>query len=413
MARGSSDATALGIAQDQGARPYQEDRAVRMDLPKGTGFVLCDGMGGHAGGDVAASLATEHFAAVMAQASERPVPDRLAAALKAANQALAEALAQSDELEGMGATLVGVVIDDGRVWWVSVGDSPLWVIRNGETLRLNENHSLAAVVDAAARRGEISEEQARRDPRRNQLRSAVMGHEIDLVDLPSRPTELEAGDIVLAASDGVETLSDLEIGQLVSSRAAAGMPQVAGELVEAVIAREKRRQDNVTVCLYQFPGRKPAAGGSASRPGRRYLALGIVAILLGVIAASGIYFVPKWLDARSAAVDDAEAGDTVIDGDMAAPEEDGDASGALPDPEAGADGNPDAQGGADDGLQDGGAPVGDVQTDTPVDGIQPETSADDVTADDGTVDVPDAPDGGDPDPGDTGNGDVTPQPPDR
>ena len=378
MARKPGEAAAIGIAQHQGARPYQEDRAIQ--LIAGTGFVLCDGMGGHAGGDVAASLATEHFASAMAEAPDRPVPDRLAAALKAANQALADALDQSDELEGMGATLVGVLIDDGRVWWVSVGDSPLWVIRNGETLRLNENHSLAAIVDAAARRGEISEEQARRDPRRNQLRSAVMGHEIDLVDLPGRPTELEAGDIVLAASDGVETLSDREIGQLVASRAAAGMPQVARDLVEAVIAKEKRRQDNVTVCLYRYPGRTQATGGSVSRTGRRYLALGAIAVLLGVIAASAIYFVPAWLDTRSTVMDEAETGDPHAVDDVLDPEPGDDASGTMPEHEAGA--------GA--GIQAGDMPVGDAQADAAVD---------DAGADEGAYNAPDT-------------GDVPPQSPD-
>ena len=89
---------------------------------------------------------------------------------------------------------------------MSVGDSPLLLFRRGEIALLNEDHSLAPELDRLAKIGRITAEQAKTDPRRHMLRSAVTGEELDLVDVSRKPLVLEAGDYVILASDGVQTL---------------------------------------------------------------------------------------------------------------------------------------------------------------------------------------------------------------
>jgi protein phosphatase len=242
----------------QGARTYQEDTA--LTWPGGDPFVppgpvngagrlvavLADGMGGHAGGALASRAACESFIAAYAgHGGEKR--DRLVAGLEAANEAIAQMVRDRPQLTGMGSTLVGAVFADEGVEWVSVGDSPLLLYRRGEIATLNEDHSLAPELDRMAAAGHISEEQARRDPRRHMLRSAVTGDDLDLVDLSRKPLAMEPGDYVILASDGLQTLEAGEIERIIAAYSEDGASAVAGALIRAVEAVRDPHQDNTTV----------------------------------------------------------------------------------------------------------------------------------------------------------------------
>jgi protein phosphatase len=244
----------------KGARNYQEDTALLWPgedpfLPgleaKANGdaaliAVLADGMGGHAGGALASRMVCETFIkAYTGQDGSRR--QRLKASLEAANLAIAATVSSNPLLSGMGSTLVGVTFGADGVEWVSVGDSPLLLFRRGEIALLNEDHSLAPELDRLAASGRISEEEARRDPRRHMLRSAVTGDELDLVDLSRRPLQIEPGDYIILASDGLQTLEGSEIERIVSAYGDDGAPAVASALIRAVEALKDPQQDNATV----------------------------------------------------------------------------------------------------------------------------------------------------------------------
>lgn len=246
------------VRATQGARNYQEDMAAiwpRADDPflPGAGpangeliAVLADGMGGHAGGALASRMVCEEFLSTLT-AGRGPVVDRLLAALEAANGAIAEKVAANPVLSGMGSTLVGAVFGHGGAEWVSVGDSPLLLYRDGAIAHLNEDHSLAPELDRMAAAGQITAEEARRDPRRHMLRSAVTGEDIDLVDVSRQPLAIELGDYVILASDGLHTLETGEVARVVSAYAADGPQAVAGALIRAIESARDPHQDNATV----------------------------------------------------------------------------------------------------------------------------------------------------------------------
>lgn len=247
------------VAATRGARDYQEDTAAYWpggagpfapQLSQGSGSfaVLADGMGGHAGGAVASRTVCENFLSAAVQ-SDGAAPSRLLAALNAANEAIATKVLDNPLLSGMGSTLVGAVFSDSGVEWVSVGDSPLYLFRRGEVAVLNEDHSLAPELDRLVAAGRLTEAEARRDPRRHMLRSAVTGEDIDLVDISRRPLALEGGDYVILASDGVETLEPDEIARIVQGYAADGAAAVATALIRAVEAVREPHQDNATVLV--------------------------------------------------------------------------------------------------------------------------------------------------------------------
>jgi serine/threonine protein phosphatase PrpC len=245
----------------KGSRSYQEDTALFWSRngngaqssaeaagSDGTAVVavLADGMGGHAGGAIASRMACESF--VKAYAGEDgPNRERLIGALSAANQAIADTVVTNPMLAGMGSTLVGVTFGADGIEWVSVGDSPLFLYRRGEIALLNEDHSLAPELDRLAAAGAITEDEAKRDPRRHMLRSAVTGDDIDLVDLSSRPLRIEPGDYIILASDGLQTLEAIEIERIIAAYAEDGATAVANALIRAVEALKDPHQDNATV----------------------------------------------------------------------------------------------------------------------------------------------------------------------
>jgi protein phosphatase len=230
----------------QGARSYQEDSAeVRAEADRLIA-VLADGMGGHAGGALASGLACKFFMHAFATSSGE-VGARLAEALDLANASIAHETAENPALDGMGCTLVGTAFSAEGVEWISVGDSPLFLVRGGEIVLLNEDHSLAPEIDRLAAAGKISWEAALSDPRRHVLRSALTGTEIELVDRSHRALPLQAGDIVVLASDGIHSISEAEIMRLVSE---AGSPDAAADaLLAAVEAVGDAYQDNTTVVV--------------------------------------------------------------------------------------------------------------------------------------------------------------------
>jgi serine/threonine protein phosphatase PrpC len=246
----------------RGARNYQEDTAVvwpgaDQSAPAAAPTngnaqplvaVLADGMGGHAGGALASRMACESFIKAYA-ANTLPEKERLVEALRAANDAIAATVTSNPMLNGMGSTLVGVVFGKHGVEWVSVGDSPLLLYRRGEIALLNEDHSLAPELDRMAAAGKITAEEARKDPRRHMLRSAVTGEDIDMVDLSRKPLQVEAGDYIILASDGLQTLEHGEIERVVTAYAADGPNAVASALIRAVEAVRDAHQDNATVVV--------------------------------------------------------------------------------------------------------------------------------------------------------------------
>jgi protein phosphatase len=238
------------IRASKGARSYQEDSAeVRQDSGALTA-VLADGMGGHTGGALASGLACKFFLHAYATSSGEVVT-RLGEALDLANAAIAHETAENPALSGMGCTLVGAAFGPEGVEWVSVGDSPLFLVRKGEIVLLNEDHSLAPEIDKLAAAGKITWAAAHADPRRHFLRSALTGTEIDLIDSSRRPLALQPGDVVILASDGIHTISHADIAGVV---AAAEQPDaVADALLAAVQAVGDAHQDNTTVVVVRVP----------------------------------------------------------------------------------------------------------------------------------------------------------------
>lgn len=218
--------------QHRGARPYQEDSWRLSTLGDGSLLaVVADGMGGHAGGATASRLAVEAFVHAIEQGGG------LDDGLKDANAAVGKGAVGKSELAGMGATLVGVHLRGDELRWISVGDSPFFLIEGGSIERLNADHSMAPQIDALVKRGMLTQEEADHHPGRHTLREAVMGEPLTLIDKGSRRLGPDAR--LLVCSDGIQSLKPQQI--------LAQVAQPVGRIISAVLAVAKEHQDNITV----------------------------------------------------------------------------------------------------------------------------------------------------------------------
>ena len=238
--------------QIPGKREYQEDDyglIEGVDSDSNEVLVIADGMGGQVSGDTASRTVIKTFIETYPDTTGL-ISDRLRACLKAANNVLSSAIDAHPALDGMGTTVVAVVISQRGLEWISVGDSPLWLFREGQLRRLNADHSMAAVFADLVSVGRMTQEEAATDPKRHALRSAVMGDDIHLIDVSSQPVALKRGDRVILASDGLLTLADDEIARILQTMQAAPLSEVSDALIQAVEDAAHPHQDNTTVLLY-------------------------------------------------------------------------------------------------------------------------------------------------------------------
>ena len=228
-------------------------------------FVVADGMGGHAGGDVASAIATRRIAeADVDYDNTTEASAALEGALIAANRQLAATVADHSELTGMGTTVSAVLLVGDRVVISHIGDSRIYLLRSGELSQISTDHTFVQrLVDA----GRITAEEAMVHPRRSVL-MRVLGDveaspEIDALVLDARD-----GDRWMLCSDGLSGVASFDdIHDIMSTD--AGAKQVADRLVKASL--DGGAPDNVTVVVLDIgeppaPATPPLIVGSAAAP---------------------------------------------------------------------------------------------------------------------------------------------------
>lgn len=237
--------TDVGLVRKENQDAY----AVREETASGhTVCVVCDGMGGTAGGKLASRIAVTTYLEELENvlsASMDPEQLREASsyAVSLANRAIQAAAGESPEYGGMGTTLVSAVVYEGGAVITNVGDSRAYHIAGGEITRVTRDHSL---VQSMVERGDITAEEARRHPNRN-LITRALGPDID-AECDGYICPLAAGEFLLLCSDGlVNTVTDQEMLSVVLH--GEGVEQSLERLLQ--IAREHGAPDNVTAVLLQ------------------------------------------------------------------------------------------------------------------------------------------------------------------
>ena len=232
---GANEFISWGARSDVGlVRGHNEDSfLLRTPL-----FVVSDGMGGHAAGEVASSIAVE---TVGERAPGTADDVLLGAAVEAANMAVIEAAEQGIGKPGMGCTVTSVLIEKNKMAVAHVGDSRAYVLRQGTLVRVTHDHSyVEELVDS----GQITADEARTHPSRSIITRAL-GSDPDMY-ADHFSLEVNDGDRVILCSDGLSSMiSDAEIEALAVSSATP--QQAADNLVAAALTAGGA--DNVTVVV--------------------------------------------------------------------------------------------------------------------------------------------------------------------
>jgi len=241
----------LAGSQIDGARDYQEDAFLITHLTDAQGnpsalVIVADGMGGHAAGNVASNMAVQAFNKHVSAnyPTDNPAEILRQCVLKA-NSSIAETVKETPALAGMGCTMVAAILEGNKLWWASVGDSHLYLLRNKELIKKNADHSYGGFLDRMAAAGTPVEPEE--GLARNMLMSAVTGDEINEIDVPEQPFELQSGDRVLICSDGMDTLSAGKIIQF--SEWSESPKECAEALLQAVTDAGMPKQDNTTAVV--------------------------------------------------------------------------------------------------------------------------------------------------------------------
>jgi PPM family protein phosphatase len=245
----------LGVTDRGMRRHHNEDQfLIRDDL---TLYVVADGMGGHAAGEVAADLAVREVQRVVAATEDyedATWPDdwdprltlnanRLVRAIAAAHRRVTSAVDVDTGLRGMGATIVAALLnrDGGQLTVAHVGDSRAYLYRNHTIELITSDHSWVHEQVVA---GLLSEEAARNHPLKNVVTRALGGAQEPTVDIAE--PKLEVDDLLLLCSDGLNTmLSDQEINAILGRF--TDLKEIAQQMVRE--ANQRGGVDNITVIL--------------------------------------------------------------------------------------------------------------------------------------------------------------------
>jgi serine/threonine protein phosphatase PrpC len=275
-------------------------------------LAVADGMGGHAAGEVASSVAVATLAGLDDDVAGAELLDTLQRAVDEANTTLRTMVDEHPQLEGMGTTLTALLWGGRRLGLVHVGDSRAYLLRDGELTQITHDHTF---VQTLVDEGRITEEEADQHPQRSLIMRALDGR--GTVDMDLSVREVRAGDRYLLCSDGLsgvvpratlaEALTDSDpeaaVDRLVELALRGGGPDNITCIVADVVdsdsrpsthpvvvgaAAEKGVGSDDTVPEGLFQDMEPSSGGPRRRRARGWLLRSLVVLLaLGVVAGGG------------------------------------------------------------------------------------------------------------------------------
>lgn len=236
---------------DRGRKRSSNEDAFGYSIEHGV-FVVCDGMGGAAAGEVASSLAVDEVMRELTSRSEaKPLPAVIEQAISTANEVIFSRSQSNPRLSGMGTTLVGLIGEQRRIQVVNVGDSRCYWFRAGHLEQITQDHSL---VEEQIRLGRMTPDEAQRSPLRNYITRALGTQSrvtADVFDLEAQPR-----DLFLLCSDGLtREVADVKIEALLCAGHSLGdvpLEDLCNRLVSA--ANDAGGSDNVTCLVVRVSG---------------------------------------------------------------------------------------------------------------------------------------------------------------
>ncbi len=252
-----ADLTDVGCQRERNedsAAYWQPDRPEELQR-KGRLAVVADGMGGYEGGQEASNIAVQTVCDIYANTAGTPQA-LLLTGLTTAHERIRSYARKHPKLFGMGTTCTAASVARSYLYFAHIGDSRLYLIRNGNISRLTRDHSY---VGRLIESGLVAEADAELHPQRHILTAALgIGEEIS-PDSPQQPIALQNGDILVLCTDGLwGVVNDQELRDRVSKHAPR---DACRELIK--MARDRGAPDNLTLQVLRFMGNGAGDGSTA------------------------------------------------------------------------------------------------------------------------------------------------------
>lgn len=246
-ARPASDGITVGTLQNIGGRPYQEDSSGVANLSDGVLAVVADGMGGLSNGDKVSQKIVYTmlgFSNTLRQGQmDGVLPQMVKGTADVVNRMLG-----SDGLYKSGSTLMAVLVRGDRFHWIAVGDSHIYLFRDGQLIQLNQEHNRGQDLLRRAIAGELTFDEVRADPKKSGLTSFIGMGELKYVEKSLQSIPLQAGDRIVLMTDGVfNALSDTEIATVLARN--PDVKTAAKMMEQGVLAKAAPHQDNFTAVI--------------------------------------------------------------------------------------------------------------------------------------------------------------------
>lgn len=243
----------LGVSSIMGTRKNQQDSVYTMNAHDMTLAVVCDGMGGMEGGELASQMAIQILSQDFADNADEDIPDFYQQAAKHMDTAVHGLMRETGELMQAGTTVVSAIIRDKQLYWLSVGDSRIYILRAGEFIQVNRDHNYRMRLDEQLEQGIITDEEYLEKMSQGEALISYIGMgNVSLMDINPMPFLLEDGDVILLCSDGLyKRLSDEEIQEIIEMEL-PDVDEAAQNLTRIVMEKTIGSQDNTSVILIQY-----------------------------------------------------------------------------------------------------------------------------------------------------------------
>ena len=250
----------IGLETNIGKRKTQQDAAIvstndreeNAEVQK-TLAVLCDGMGGMEGGEKASNLCVNTIHKDFYDGKKIPdITQFLFDEIDKMDIEVADLCSDEGKPLKAGTTLVAVVIENNKLYWASVGDSRLYIIRDEEILQITKDHNYLMELMEMVEQKRITLEEALDDDDKEALVSYIGIGGIKYVDYNKNAFELLPGDCLIMCSDGLYRALDNEAIKQIVMASDGDMPETAKYLVEEAMKLGNKYQDNTTVITIKY-----------------------------------------------------------------------------------------------------------------------------------------------------------------
>lgn len=243
-----------------GNRRYQQDavyvspsRKLAANKKTRVLAIVCDGMGGMADGGKASETAIQMMVQGFQQMEKLPnvdIPAFFRRGIVAIDKIIHDF--PKEDGKGSGTTMVAAIAEDNRLYWASVGDSRIYIIRGNQMRQVTRDHNYWLRLQGMVANGQLTEEEALAKPQKEALISFLGIGNVSLMDVKVQPFEMQYGDVIMLCSDGItKTLPDNQIHNIITNEIVS-MEDKAKTLVNAAVTGNTHSQDNTSVAILQY-----------------------------------------------------------------------------------------------------------------------------------------------------------------